>query len=152
MPINWCPHCKSGLALEEVTAENIHERCGTKVTKKMLTQWLLKITAYADRLIEDLNTVDYTSDIKQQQINWIGRSEGARILFPIVGSDHRIEVFTTRADTLPGATYMVLAPEHGLQNLSVHKSKKKRQGCLLAHTQRIRLQMNRFRFGSRIMY
>jgi leucyl-tRNA synthetase len=114
MPINWCPHCKTGLANEEVTADNTHERCGTKVTRRNLNQWLLKITAYADRLIEDLDTVDYSEDIKSQQINWIGRSEGARVRFAIQSHPDQIEVFTTRIDTLPGVTFVVIAPEHPL--------------------------------------
>src|SRR3989344_2741943 len=87
IPINWCPFCKSGLAHEEVTAENTHERCGNKVSKRMMDQWLLKITAYADRLIKDLESVDYSEEIKQQQINWIGRSEGAKVEFRIQNSE-----------------------------------------------------------------
>ncbi|MCA9391794.1 leucine--tRNA ligase [candidate division WWE3 bacterium] len=114
MPINWCPKCKSGLANEEVTSDGLHERCGTPVEQKMLEQWVLKITEYADRLIKDLQTVDYTEDIKQQQINWIGRSEGAKFTFRVKDNKGEIEVFTTRPDTLPGATYIVLAPEHHL--------------------------------------
>lgn len=114
MPINWCPKCKTGLANEEVTSEGIHERCYTQVEQRLLDQWVLKITAYADRLIDDLATVDYTSDIKAQQINWIGRSEGAYIDFVVDGLAEKVTVFTTRADTLPGATYLVLAPEHPL--------------------------------------
>lgn len=115
MPINWCPYCKTGLANEEVTSENIHERCGKKVERRMIDQWLLKITAYADRLVSDLATVDYTSDIVSQQTNWIGRSEGAYITFKVVDNvKESISVFTTRADTLPGVTFMVIAPEHPL--------------------------------------
>lgn len=111
MPVNWCPSCKINLANEEVIAGEC-ERCGTKVEKRMQTQWLLRITAYADRLIDDLETVDYEERIKTQQINWIGRSEGANIKFKIDGLDETIEVFTTRADTLFGCTYLVLSPEH----------------------------------------
>ena len=117
MPVNWCPSCKINLANEEVIASKC-ERCGTQTEKRMQTQWLLRITAYADRLIDDLEKVDYEERIKTQQINWIGRSEGANIKFPICmpkgNSQFSIEVFTTRADTLFGATYMVVAPESDL--------------------------------------
>lgn len=113
MPINWCPSCKIGLANEEVIAGRC-ERCGTVVEQKEKEQWLLRITKYADRLLDDLNTVDYLDKIKTQQVNWIGRSEGAEIEFSIKGCKDKISVFTTRPDTLFGATYMVLAPEHKL--------------------------------------
>ncbi|PIR97099.1 MAG: leucine--tRNA ligase [Candidatus Doudnabacteria bacterium CG10_big_fil_rev_8_21_14_0_10_41_10] len=133
IPINWCPSCKTGLANEEVI-NGKHERCGTEVTKKLLKQWVIKITKYADRLLLDLALVDYPERVKTQQINWIGKSEGAEIVFPIViparagiqssgsrtaraslvasGMTENIQVFTTRADTLFGATYLVVAPEH----------------------------------------
>ncbi len=111
--INWCPKCKTGLANEEVI-NGRHERCGTLVEKKLLKQWMLKITAYADRLIEDLELVDYLPQIAHQQINWIGRSNGAEIEFAVDGQSEKIKVFTTRADTIFGATFMVLAPEHPL--------------------------------------
>lgn len=111
--INWCPKCKTGLANEEVV-DGKHERCDTPVEKKFLKQWLLKITEYADRLIEGLQHVDYPSRIADQQINWIGRSKGAEIEFPIAGAEDKITVFTTRPDTLFGATFMVVAPEHSL--------------------------------------
>ncbi|PIZ45597.1 leucine--tRNA ligase [candidate division WWE3 bacterium CG_4_10_14_0_2_um_filter_41_14] len=114
MPINWCAFCKTGLANEEVTGENLHERCGKPVERRMIDQWLLKITAYADRLIDDLSTVDYTNDIVSQQTNWIGRSIGAYVTFAIEGSSETVTVFTTRADTLPGVTFMVVSPEHPL--------------------------------------
>ncbi|RIV24279.1 leucine--tRNA ligase [Alicyclobacillaceae bacterium I2511] len=114
MPINWCPSCKTGLANEEVV-EGRCERCGTEVTKKEMTQWMLKITAYADRLLYDLDKLDWPDKVKRMQAAWIGRSEGARIRFSIQNyEDESIEVFTTRPDTLYGATYMVLAPEHPL--------------------------------------
>ncbi len=122
--INWCPKCKTGLANEEVV-NGRHERCGTLVEKKLLKQWLLKITAYADRLIEDLNTVDYLPQIANQQINWIGRSEGAEINFAIDGHNEKINVFTTRADTIFGATFMVLAPEHPLTEVITSEANKK---------------------------
>ena len=112
--INWCPHCKTGLANEEVV-DGKHERCDTVVEKRMLKQWLLRITKYADRLIEDLGNVDYLDRVVSQQVNWIGKSQGAEIRFAVQGKeDVHIEVFTTRPDTLFGATFMVLAPEHPL--------------------------------------
>ncbi|MBS5964295.1 MAG: leucine--tRNA ligase [Finegoldia magna] len=113
MPINWCPSCKTGLANEEVI--NGHcERCGGEVIRKVKNQWMLKITEYADRLIDDLKDVDYLDRIKSQQINWIGRSYGAEIKFPLKEVDEKITVFTTRADTIFGATYMVISVDHPL--------------------------------------
>jgi leucyl-tRNA synthetase len=113
LPINWCPSCKTGLANEEVVGGNC-ERCGTVAEKKNLRQWVLKITAYADRLLKDLNGLDWPDRIIQMQRNWIGKSEGAEIKFKIKNSDLEINVFTTRPDTLFGCTYIVLAPEHPL--------------------------------------
>ena len=113
MPINWCPSCKTGIANEEVVAGEC-ERCGTRVTKKNLVQWMLRITAYADRLLEDLDKVDWPEKVKKMQADWIGRSYGSEIAFHVEGANDTITVFTTRADTLFGATYMVLAPEHPL--------------------------------------
>ncbi|MEW6299405.1 MAG: leucine--tRNA ligase [Thermodesulfobacteriota bacterium] len=113
MPINWCPSCKTGIANEEVVAGEC-ERCGTRVTKKNLVQWMLRITAYADRLLEDLDKLDWPEKVKKMQADWIGRSYGSEITFDVEGTDDTITVFTTRADTLFGATYMVLAPEHPL--------------------------------------
>lgn len=113
MPINWCPSCKTGLANEEVI--NGHcERCGGEVIRKVKNQWMLKITEYADRLIDDLKDVDYLDRIKSQQINWIGRSYGAEINFSIKEVEEKITVFTTRADTIFGATYMVISVDHPL--------------------------------------
>lgn len=112
--INWCPKCKTGLANEEVTSEGLHERCDTPVEKKKLKQWMLKITAYADKLIDGLTTVDYLPRIASQQINWIGRSTGAEIDFAVDAHQDKITVFTTRPDTLFGASFVVLAPEHPL--------------------------------------
>jgi leucyl-tRNA synthetase len=111
MPINWCPSCKIGLANEEVI-DGKCERCGTKVTRKRISQWLLKITNFADRLIEDLKTVDYLEKIKIQQINWIGKSVGTKVKFKIDNSSDFIEVFTTRVDTIFGVTALAVAPEH----------------------------------------
>jgi leucyl-tRNA synthetase len=122
--INWCTKCKIGLANEEVIG-GVCERCGGKVIKKEKEQWILKITKYADRLIDDLRNVDYLKQIKEQQINWIGRSYGAEIIFPLVVSTQNrhktkdrkqhetyIKIFTSRPDTIFGATFMVIAPEH----------------------------------------
>ncbi|HET9173793.1 MAG TPA: leucine--tRNA ligase [Candidatus Saccharimonadales bacterium] len=123
--INWCPFCKTGLANEEVV-NGRHERCDTLVEKKTLKQWLLKITAYADRLIEGLKTVDYPSRIADQQINWIGRSRGAEVDFPVEGTSETVRVFTTRPDTIFGATFLVLAPEHPLVETIVADDHKAR--------------------------
>ena len=138
MPINWCKSCKTGLANEEVVNGKC-ERCGEEVIKKMQKQWMLRITAYADRLIDDLDTVEYLDRIKTQQINWIGRSSGANIKFSVIPAKSRthpqengilnqvqndnliLEVFTTRPDTLFGATFMVVSPEHEI--ISKLKSK-----------------------------
>ena len=113
MPINWCPSCKTGLANEEVV-DGKCERCHTEVTKKNLKQWMLKITAYADRLLDDLDKLDWPEKVKKMQTEWIGRSYGAEVEFKIDGRDEAITVYTTRPDTLYGATFMVLAPEHKL--------------------------------------
>ncbi|MBL7053395.1 MAG: leucine--tRNA ligase, partial [Candidatus Portnoybacteria bacterium] len=125
MPINWCPSCKIGLANEEVIAGKC-ERCGAQTKKKLLKQWMLKITEYADRLIKDLDKVDYVEKIKTQQINWIGKSQGTEIDFKIVDSSEKINVFTTRTDTLFGVTAMIIAPEHPLlKKLTTKENEKK---------------------------
>ncbi len=111
MPINFCTGCKVGLANEEVV-NGVCERCGSPVVQKEKSQWMLKITEYAEKLINDLDDVDYLDKIKAQQKNWIGRSEGAEVTFKIADSDETLTVYTTRPDTLFGATYMVVAPEH----------------------------------------
>ncbi|MFA5747441.1 MAG: leucine--tRNA ligase, partial [Candidatus Paceibacterota bacterium] len=113
MPINWCPSCKTGLANEEVVGGKC-ERCGAETEKKDLRQWVLKITAYADRLLEDLEGLDWPEKIIEMQRNWIGKSVGAEIKFKVKDADQEITVFTTRPDTLFGCTYMVLAPENPL--------------------------------------
>jgi leucyl-tRNA synthetase len=113
MPINWCPDCKTGLANEEVVNGKC-ERCGADVTKKNLKQWMLKITAYADRLLSDLDKLDWPEKVKKMQTDWIGKSHGAEVDFSIEGKEEKITVYTTRPDTLYGATFMVLAPEHAL--------------------------------------
>ena len=146
MPINWCPSCKIGLANEEVIAGKC-ERCGAQTERKTIKQWLLKITAYADRLIDDLEKVDYLEKIKRQQINWVGRSYGTEINFPVVMDEAKsvlfdhdlasqdrgikrhalsITVFTTRVDTIFGITAMIIAPEHPLlDNLTTPENKEK---------------------------
>ena len=111
MPINWCPSCKTGLANEEVV-NGCCERCGAEVTKKNLNQWMLKITAYADRLLADLDNLDWPEKVKKMQSDWIGKSYGAEVDFKIENTEDIITVYTTRPDTLHGATFMVLAPEH----------------------------------------
>ena len=112
-PINWCPSCKTGLANEEVV-NGVCERCGSAVTKKNLRQWMLRITKYADRLLNDLDKLDWPEKVKKMQTDWIGKSYGAEVEFPIDGRNEKITVYTTRPDTLFGATFMVLAPEHAL--------------------------------------
>jgi len=123
-PINWCPSCKTGLANEEVK-DGACERCGEKTTRKRIRQWILKITAYAERLLADLDDLDWPEPVKLMQRNWIGRSEGANVIFKVdkstlnissftEGETAQIEIYTTRPDTLFGATYMVLSPEHPL--------------------------------------
>ncbi len=110
MPINWCTSCKVGLANEEVV-DGVCERCGGEVVRKEKSQWMLAITKYADRLIDDLDDLDYIERVKIQQKNWIGRSTGVEVIFPMSNGDE-ITVYTTRADTLYGVTYMVISPEH----------------------------------------
>ncbi len=122
-PINWCPNCKTGLANEEVK-DGKCERCGHQVEKKNIRQWVLKITAYAQRLLDDLDLVDWPESVKLMQRNWIGRSEGASVLFNVKGTDKQLEVFTTRCDTLFGATYMVISPEHPLVHELTSASQK----------------------------
>jgi leucyl-tRNA synthetase len=112
-PINWCDNCKTGLANEEVK-DGKCERCGTPVVRKTIRQWILRITEYAERLLSGLDSLDWPESVKLMQRNWIGRSEGAAVRFRIEGMDENLEVFTTRADTLFGATYMVVSPEHPL--------------------------------------
>lgn len=123
LPINWCPSCKTGLANEEVVSGKC-ERCGTLVTKKNIKQWVLKITDYAEKLLDGLENLDWPEKIKEMQRNWIGKSEGADIIFPISDSDLEIKVFTTRADTIFGATFMVLAPEHELVDKIITPDRK----------------------------
>ncbi len=112
-PINWCPSCLTGLANEEVK-EGKCERCGAVVTHKTIRQWILKITDYAERLLEDLDTLDWPESVKLMQKNWIGKSFGAEVEFTVDGTGDKLTVYTTRCDTLFGATYMVVSPEHAL--------------------------------------
>ncbi len=126
-PINWCPSCMTGLANEDLDGD-VCERCGTKVEKKALPQWVLKITDYADRMLKDLDLLQWPEHIKVAQRNWIGRSEGAEIEFAVSGgltSEQKVTVFTTRPDTLFGATYLVLAPEHVLIESLAQKATNK---------------------------
>jgi len=115
MPLNWCPSCKCVLANEEAT-NGVCERCGSVVTKKSLRQWMLKITHYAERLLNDLDKLEWPEKVKKMQSDWIGKSYGAEVDFKIQNSDKAIKVFTTRPDTLYGATFMVLSPEHKYVN------------------------------------
>lgn len=115
-PINWCPECKTGLANEEVKDGGC-DRCGTPVTRKNLRQWMFQITEYGDSLLEGLDDINWTDSVKAMQTNWIGRSEGANVKFKLENSEGDIEVYTTRPDTLFGATYMVLSPEHALVDM-----------------------------------
>ena len=111
MPINWCTSCKVGLANEEVV-NGVCERCGAEVVRKVKSQWMLKITEYADKLIEGLDSVDYIERVKVSQKNWIGRSKGAEVDFRIADTEDKLKIYTTRPDTLFGVTYMVVSPEH----------------------------------------
>lgn len=123
-PVNWCPKDQTVLANEQVTSEGTCERCGTIVIQKNLTQWFFKITGYAEELISGLDEINWPDKTKLMQRNWIGKSVGAEIIFKIEESDKEIKVFTTRPDTIFGATYMVLAPEHPLVQEIVHPDNK----------------------------
>lgn len=131
--VNWCPKDQTVLANEQVV-DGACERCGTKVVQKLLSQWFFKITDYADRLLDDLDQLDWPQPIKLMQRNWIGRSEGAEIDFQIDNHKEKIKVFTTRPDTLFGATYMVLAPEHPLVEQITTKEQKKQVASYLLQT------------------
>ncbi len=113
MPINWCTSCKVGLANEEVV-NGVCERCGAPVVRRVKSEWMLKITDYAQKLLDGLNDVDYIERVKTAQKNWIGKSQGAEVDFDIAGKEDKLRIYTTRCDTLFGATYMVLSPEHPL--------------------------------------
>jgi len=125
-PVNWCPSCQTVLAREQVLNDDTCERCGTTVVQKNLTQWFFKITNYAEELLDGLNKIDWPEKTKLMQTNWIGKSIGAEVNFKIEDSSEQIKVFTTRPDTLFGATYMVLAPEHPLvEKLTTKEFKEK---------------------------
>jgi leucyl-tRNA synthetase len=124
MPLNWCPHCKVVLSNEEATNGEC-DRCGAPVTKKLLRQWMLKITAYAERLLDDLSGLDWPEKVKKMQSDWIGKSYGAEIDFCVKDTDESIKVYTTRPDTLYGATFMVISPEHSqLKNITADAQKE----------------------------
>ncbi len=125
-PVNWCPSCQTVLANEQVLNDGTCERCGTTVIQKNLTQWFFKITSYADELLDCLDKIDWPEKTKTMQVNWIGKSFGAEVDFKVDGSSDIIKIFTTRPDTLFGATYMVLAPEHMLvETLTLKENKQK---------------------------
>ena len=130
MPINWCTSCKVGLANEEVVG-GVCERCGSEVVRKVKSQWMLKITAYADKLLEGLEEVDYIEKVKVSQKNWIGRSEGAEVDFKLANFDETLKVYTTRPDTLFGATYMVISPEHPM--IDAHKEALNNYDAIIAY-------------------
>ncbi len=156
MPVNWCTSCKCVLANEEVV-EGVCERCGSPVIRKEKSQWMLRITAYAQRLIDDLDDVDYIERVKIQQRNWIGRSTGAEVDFKATTGDI-IKVFTTRCDTLFGATYMVLSPEHALVRqwletgaITNPDAVKKYQAEAAAKSDLERTELNKDKTGVRTM-
>ncbi|MCI9338909.1 MAG: leucine--tRNA ligase [Lachnospiraceae bacterium] len=130
MPINWCTSCKVGLANEEVV-NGVCERCGAEVVRKVKSQWMLKITEYADKLIQGLDTVDYIERVKVSQKNWIGKSQGAEVDFSLTGKEEKLRIYTTRPDTLFGATYMVVSPEHPL--IEKYKDEIKNYDALVAY-------------------
>jgi len=135
-PINWCPECKTGLANEEVK-EGRCWRCDAQVDKRLMPQWFFKITAYAERLLTDLDQIAWSDGLKEMQRDWIGRSEGAELNFKLKDSPESIKVFTTRADTIFGATFMVLAPEHPMLEKITAPGKKTEVGNYVKSAQRI---------------
>ena len=130
MPINWCTSCKVGLANEEVV-NGVCERCGAPVVRKVKSEWMLKITDYAEKLIEGLDHVDYIERVKVSQKNWIGKSQGAEVDFSIKGKEDKLRVYTTRCDTLFGVTYMVVSPEHPI--IDKYKDKLKNWDVIAAY-------------------
>ncbi len=130
MPINWCTSCKVGLANEEVV-NGVCERCGSEVVRKVKSQWMLKITDYAQKLLDGLDTVDYIERVKVSQRNWIGKSQGAEVDFAITGKEDKLRVYTTRPDTLFGATYMVVSPEHPI--IDKYKDEIKNWDAIVAY-------------------
>jgi leucyl-tRNA synthetase len=144
--VNWCPSCKTVLADEQVI-DGKCERCESEVTKKELEQWFFKITKYAERLLRNLEKIDWPSKVKIAQKNWIGKSEGYFIEFPIVGSKNKLGVFTTRPDTLFGATYMVLAPEHPFIDEVINKISNKSQVQIYIKKSKTRTENERIAIG-----
>ena len=136
MPINWCTSCKVGLANEEVVGGRC-ERCGGEVVRKVKSEWMLKITDYAQKLLDGLDSVDFIEKVKVQQRNWIGRSEGAEVDFTLTTGD-KLRIFTTRPDTLFGATYMVMSPEHPL--LEKHRDQIENYAEICAYRDAARAQ------------
>ena len=130
MPINWCTSCKVGLANEEVV-NGVCERCGAPVVRKVKSEWMLKITDYAEKLIEGLDHVDYIERVKVSQKNWIGKSQGAEVDFSIKGKEDKLRVYTTRCDTLFGVTYMVVSPEHPI--IDKYKNELKNWDAIAAY-------------------
>ncbi len=154
MPINWCTSCNVGLANEEVV-NGVCERCGGEVIQKRQSQWMLKITEYAQRLIDDLDDIDFLEKIKTQQRNWIGRSEGAEVKFTLTSGDEMV-VYTTRCDTLFGATYTVISPEHPLieklsDNLSNYDEVKAYQAAAAKKSEFERTELAKEKTGVRLM-
>ncbi len=123
MPVYYCPHCKIGVADEEVEPGGTHERCHKPLEKRYLEQWLLRITAYADRLIDDLDTVDYPESVKEAQRNWIGRKYGTEVDFYLENTDYKITIFTTRIDTIYGVTFVAVSPEHSFVDWYLENAK-----------------------------
>ena len=121
--MNWCPALGTVLSNEEVV-DGVSERGGHPVYRKPMKQWVLKITEYADRLLEDLDDLDWPESIKDMQRNWIGRSEGAKVSFNVEDTDNKIDVFTTRPDTIFGTSFLVLSPEHSLVNSITSEDKQ----------------------------
>src|SRR5699024_7660189 len=133
--VNWCPALNTVLSNEEVV-DGVSERGGHPVYRRPMKQWMLKITAYADRLLEDLDDVDWPDSIKEMQKNWIGKSEGATVSFDVVNSDVTLEAYTTRPDTLFGTTYLVIAPEHDVLSELVSDSHKEKVESYVTEVER----------------
>lgn len=154
MPINWCPSCKIGLANEEVlqsrTGGGVCERCGAEVSRRNISQWVVKITDYAERLISGLEKTDFIEKVKRAQINWIGKSEGARVKFQISNDEcqmKELEVFTTRADTLYGVTFMVISPEHPFVDEIVNEDIKNYKISIRSKSDMERTELNKEKMG-----
>jgi leucyl-tRNA synthetase len=147
IPINWCPSCKTGLANEEVV-EGACERCGTPVEERPMRQWMLRITKYADHLLEGLGGLDWPDFVKELQRNWIGRSEGTEIMFQVDGKNQELSVFTTRPDTLFGATYIVLSPGHPLIPEVVSSEQKAQVDAYIQEAQKpVRIHVEKEKTG-----